>query len=74
MKNKIIILITIIYITLTSCHFGTKECMARLQFNNNTVYSVDAFNYIVIEDSVVYHYIPDERWCEGGTYTRIIIK
>lgn len=60
---------------LCSCgSAGTKTCIMKLQENNNTVYSIDAFNYIVIEDSITYHYIAQSRYCEGDTYTRVVIK
>lgn len=72
MKKLIIYLILLIF--LSSCDAGIKECTMKLQDGNNIVYSVDDFNYIVIEDSTIYHYIPQSRYCNGDTYTRIIIK
>jgi len=73
MKQILTILITILL--FSSCgDAGTKTCIMKLQNSNNTVYSVDAFNYIVIEDSSIYHYIAESRYCGGDTYTRVKIK
>ena len=69
--KKLLLLLAII--TLASCH-DTKECISKLQSGNNTVYAVDNFNYIVIEDSIVYHYTPYYRNCSTDKYIRIKIK
>lgn len=71
--KKLLILLTII-ISLTSCRKGTDECIAKLQSIDNVVYSIDAYNYIVIEDSTTYHYIANRRWCSNDRYVRIRIK
>ena len=71
--KKLLILLTVI-ISLTSCRKSTDECIAKLQGIDNVVYSIDAFNYVVIEDSIIYHYIPDTRWCSNDKYIRIRIK
>jgi hypothetical protein len=71
--KKLLILLTIV-ILLTSCRKGTYECIAKLQSIDNTVYSIDAFNYVVIEDSITYHYIANRRWCSDDRYVRIKIK
>jgi hypothetical protein len=71
--KKLLILLTII-ISLTSCDSGTDGCIAKLQSIDNVVYSIDAFNYVVIEDSITYHYIATERRCGNDEYIRIIIK
>jgi hypothetical protein len=71
--KKLLILLTII-ISFTSCRKGTDECIAKLQNFGDVVYSIDAFNYVVIEDSVTYHYIANTRWCSNDKYVRIRIK
>jgi hypothetical protein len=72
--KKLLILLTII-ISLTSCRkVGADECIAKLQNFGDVVYSIDAFNYVVIEDSITYHYIADSRWCSDDSYVRIKIK
>jgi hypothetical protein len=71
--NKFLTLLGIT-VLLSSCDEGTKDCIGKLQFNDNTVYSVDAFNYIVIEDSTVYHYVAESRYCADDKYIRIKIK
>jgi hypothetical protein len=74
--KDLVLLTTLILLTIfTSCDKdGTATCISKLQDNNNTVYSVDAFNYIVIEDSTIYHYIAQFRYCNENTYTRVKIK
>jgi hypothetical protein len=70
---KKLLLLLVIITLLASCQ-NTKTCISKLQSGDNTVYSIDSFNYIVIEDSIVYHYIPYYRNCSTDEYTRIKIK
>lgn len=73
MKNLILILSIFIFGSCSS-NEGANTCISKLQNSHEIVYSIDAFNYVVVDSNKTYHYIANFRSCSDDEYTIIQIK